>query len=381
MLGGAKLQSLWPDIFVGEIILSLAAFSRLRLGFLLALVACHSATPDHLLDSNVASATDIQDLVTHLAKDGQLDIADVKSILSTAGERLKAPEGLVIFASLRRPQGYSVAPDALQWAENHALNRDLSGNERDFLAAKKSFAGTPLPDSVLKVLTDARLAGAVAYDVTEVDPDKPDDGFWSPYPQELPILNNMVFSFTEITPRALAEDMSSTRLEDVKNGETNSVITYRQDQCLGKRGNIVAEYDEAQHPNIYARGSSCQKWANNCGILSDGTLHCLPASRRISADADFAQLILTNPSLARGRRMLFNGHIEARNGIIVSVGMSGRIAKRAARNEYAFIDPVPLLKAWGFQLAPALKTKSEHSSTAQQLTSHTESNTLRGPVP
>jgi hypothetical protein len=236
----------WLDIFVGEIIVSFAAFNGLRFGSLPAFIECHSKVPDHPLDSNVASATDLQDLVKHLAKDGHVDIADVQPIVSTVGERLKAPEGLVIFAFLRRPQGYSVAPDALQWVENHPLNRDLSGNARDILAARKAFAGTPLLNSVVKVLTDARLAGAVAFDVTEVDPDDPDDGFWSPYPQERPIFNDMVFSFTEITPRALAEDMSSTRMEDVKNGETNSVITYRQVRCLGERGNIVAEYDEAQ---------------------------------------------------------------------------------------------------------------------------------------
>lgn len=349
--------------------------------FVLILASCSSTLKRHEETAKTASVGDIQNIVANLSKDGQLDDSDVKTMLNSVGARFNASEGLIVFDLLRNPKGYTVSIDAIQWAEKEALNRGLNPNELALLAQKKSFAGTPLPDSVLKVLTDSRLAGAVAYDVREADPDNPEEGLWSPYPQELPLLNNMIFSFTEITPKALADDMSSTTEEDVKNGELNSSITYRRDRCLGRRGSISSEYDEAHHSNIYARGSDCQKWSNNCGILSDGTLHCLPASRRISANGELAQLILTNPSLARGQHMLFNGHIEARNGVIISVGMSGRIAKRAARNDFAFIDPIPLLEAWGFQLAPGLRTISEHSSSAQQLTSHTASSTLGGPLP
>jgi hypothetical protein len=70
-------------------------------------------------------------------------------------------------------------------------------------------------------------------------------------------------------------------------------------------------------------------------------------------------LILTNPSLARGQRMLFNGHINMENGVVTSIGLSGRLHKLAARGDAKFIDPVPLLKAWGFEVSPNLKVNME----------------------
>ena len=76
--------------------------------------------------------------------------------------------------------------------------------------------------------------------------------------------------------------------------------------------------------------------------------------------------------------MLFNGHIEAQNGVITSIGMSGRIAKRAARNQFAFIDPVPLLKAWGFKVSPNLRTYSEHAETQSSFVSDPKTFTVRG---
>ena len=111
----------------------------------------------------------------------------------------------------------------------------------------------------------------------------------------------------------------------------------------------------------------------------DGSFHCLPASRRMSIDGDLAGLILTNPSLAREKHMLFNGHIEAQNGVITSIGMSGRIGKKAARNQNAFIDPVAVFKAWCFKLAPNLQTRTEHGETANQFRVDQGTGTLRGP--
>ena len=70
-------------------------------------------------------------------------------------------------------------------------------------------------------------------------------------------------------------------------------------------------------------------------------------------------LILTNPSLARGQRMLFNGHIRVQAGVITYVGMSGRLSKLAAKGEHKFVDPIPLLKAQGFKMAPGLQVTFE----------------------
>lgn len=346
--------------------------------FLAIICGCRTSNALKDKDASVKSASEINSLVAQLTQDGELSLNDAQAIFTAAGSRWDASEGQVIFKAFRNPQGYAVLPDALSWAEREALYRGLSGEEQQLLTSNKTLAGTPIPQAVLKVLTDARLAGAVAYDVSEPDPDDPKEGFWSPYPQTLPIANNMEFTYTEITPEALSKDLNAQDEEDIITGESGGVVTYKKDKCLGQRGKISAEYDESSHPNIYARGRSCQKWANNCGILMDGSLHCLPASRRISPGGPWSRLILTNPSLARGKKMLFNGHIEARNGVITSIGMSGRIAKRAARNQFPFVDPVPLLKAWGFQLDPNLVTQSEHSQTSGDFMSDQMTSTVKG---
>src|SRR5205823_263050 len=118
------------------------------------------------------------------------------------------------------------------------------------------------------------------------------------------------------------------------------VTTYTKH--TGGTGLIQSVYDEATHDDVYARGPEGQKWANNCGFLSDGSLHCLPAARRwVGSD-----YILTNADLSRGQHMLYNGHIEAVKGEIVGVEMSGKIAKKAGKGDYVFVDPIALLKAW-----------------------------------
>ena len=49
------------------------------------------------------------------------------------------------------------------------------------------------------------------------------------------------------------------------------------------------------------------------------------------------------------------------------MGTSGRIAKRAARGKDVFINPIPLLKAWGFELDDDLQVVSEHDSARPQV--------------
>ncbi len=137
--------------------------------------------------------------------------------------------------------------------------------------------------------------------------------------------------------------------------------TYRRaryEARVGGTGNISAHYDEVYHPDIYARGRSGQRWSSNFAILSDGSLHCLPAARRSVAQ----DLILTNPHLSRGARLLYNGHLTVRAGVVTSVEMSGRLSKRAARGKSVFVDPIAMLEAWGLEIAPDVSLRYGNTS-------------------
>ena len=87
----------------------------------------------------------------------------------------------------------------------------------------------------------------------------------------------------------------------------------------------------------------------------DGSFHAVPASRRSDANPG---LILTTASLARGKQMLFNGHIHMEKGVVTYVGLSGRLCK-LQQDGTRFVDPIALLKAWGFQTSPGLKVTNE----------------------
>ncbi len=115
------------------------------------------------------------------------------------------------------------------------------------------------------------------------------------------------------------------------------------------------------HEDIYARGSSGQKWANNFAILSDGSIHALPAARR----DEEGRVILTNPALARGKRVLYMGHLDVRGGVVQNVEMSGRLSRLAAQGEQQFIDPIALIKAWGFEMSPSLTAAAERGGGIQ----------------
>ena len=63
--------------------------------------------------------------------------------------------------------------------------------------------------------------------------------------------------------------------------------------------------------------------------------------------------------------MLYNGHISIETTCsagtctseVTDVEMSGKVAKRAASGQYAFIDPIALLKAWGFVVPDTLRIR------------------------
>jgi len=289
--------------------------------------------------------------------DGVLDVADLETIWAAAGDSVSKGELEAVHEALLEETAYTVTPEAIERGDQLALTANIAeADETEVLLSGSSFAGTELPDAVRNLLITARWHGAVAFDVNETDDDG--EGIWSPYPATTPPRENMTFAYTEITPEKLIEDLEDTEVEynaivGTEKATTPSGQEYEQvryEQRKGGTGHIMAQYDEVYHPDIYARGSQNQKWANNFAILSDGTVHCLPAARR----SYIQDLILTNPHLSRGQHMLFNGHLDVRAGVVVGVEMSGRLSKIAAKGKATFVDPIALLKAWGFEIAPGV---------------------------
>lgn len=321
--------------------------------------------------------------------DGSLSAADFKAALAAVGGKMNENEAEALRQALEGKlygtDGFAVEAEARQAAVDLIYTQNLFDDSVTALAGGKTYGGTEIPRAVKEVVARAKLNGAVAYDVTETNSDG--EGKFSDYPAVTPPTLNMAFAYTEITPKSLLDDMhdTSTHLriagyESVDlNGEPFEVTRYKE--AVGGTGSISAAYDHAFHPvkpfapSVLqmlgypadldseavgeARTSSGNKWSSNCGILSDGSIHCLPAVRR---HAENSGLILTNPALSRGHQMLWNGHLRVEKGVVTYIGTSGHIAKRAAEGKERYIDPVPLLKAWGFELAPGLQVTSEHGS-------------------
>lgn len=292
-----------------------------------------------------------------LTGDGALSADDVASLFEVAGDAINRSEMLAIRDAVLKPSsGYTVDAEAVSAAYQLAATSNLTGKEATTIRKGMSFAGTEVPAAVRELLGKARLNGAIAFDVNETNSDG--EGVWTPYPATTAPTENMTFEYTMLTPQVLAADLADTDVEYnaivgtetvTEGSETYEQVTYEKRK--GGTGNVLAQYDEVYHPDIYARGTYGQKWANNFAILSDGTIHALPAARRSEAQ----DLILTNPHLSRGRHMLFNGHLDIQAGVVQSVEMSGRLSKRAAEGKAIFIDPIALLRAWGFEMSPNLQ--------------------------
>ena len=310
-------------------------------------------TPDR--SPGKADGAAIESKVAEVTADGTLDTDDVAALFDAAGANVNEDELDAIRAALTSSV-YTVTGDARGAAEAQAMGRSLFRDELATIGSGRTFAGTEVPAAVREVVATARLNGAIAYDVNELD--ESGEGVWSPYPATTPPTGNMTFAYTELTPAVLSADMVDTSVEynrivgtqkaQTASGQEYEEVVYEPGQ--GGTGNVLAQYDEAWHPDIYARGTEGQKWANNFGILSDGSIHALPAARR----SEQQDLILTNPHLSRGTHMLFNGHLDVMRGVVVGVEMSGRLSKRAAEGKARFIDPIALLKAWGFEIAPGV---------------------------
>ncbi|MCB9655451.1 MAG: hypothetical protein H6729_15125 [Deltaproteobacteria bacterium] len=344
------------------------------------------------------SVDSVRSTFRDLTRDGDFSAADAESVFRAAGNSLSSSEGEAIANDVRGALAGTtvrVADDALDYVRAPLASLDAyersqntvrtTAPELDRLEAERmapgvattTFAGTPIPESVKAVVNTARANGAIAYDVRELEAPSWDEshrmhvteGRWSPYPQAISATGSMAFGHTEITPEKLKADMetldtynqvSGFRREsyvDPRTGAAREFEVAEYEVKTGKgTGDIRTRYDEASHPDPFARGESGERWSSNFAVLSDGSVHALPASRRTR---DQPNLILTNPSLARGERLLFNGHLEARGGVITQVGMSGRLHKLAEGGDAKFVDVVALLKAWGFETAPNLTLQFE----------------------
>lgn len=233
----------------------------------------------------------------------------------------------------------------------------------------KSFGGSEIPEAVKTAVRDALANGAVAYDVRELKPDPIYDtthgdphvtveGKYNPYSQSQKAVDTMAFGYTELTPKKIADDMNTTQTFNVLKGyrtEGNNQIAEFEKVTMKGNGRITELYDEASWPDTMARAPGGQKYASNFAILADGSFHAVPASRRTAAEP---WRILTTASLGRDKQMLFNGHLHMDNGVVTYVGMSGRLCKLQEKGS-KFVDPVELLKAWGFKIAPGLTVTNE----------------------
>lgn len=173
-------------------------------------------------------------------------------------------------------------------------------------------------------------------------------------PQSVRPTESMSFDYTQIFPETLVDDLKDQttvanwidRQVTKTNIDGSKYSTWSYQQKKGGTGNIVTRYDEIYHEDNFARGRSGEKWASNCGLLADGTLHCVPASRR-TRDRN---VILTNHSLGRGRHMLYHGHVEARSAILTQVEVAGKLTTVARKGSGVLVNPYTILtKIWGFQ--------------------------------
>lgn len=334
--------------------------------------------------------SDIKSTFARVAQDGKIDTKDVDTVLSSAGT-ISKDEEKAIKSEADKYAGItdSSAKDKLreQLGEISSLRREatrtnhtvevnkktLDADIHTRLAAgadTKTFGGTAIPEDVKKVMRDAFAGGAVAYDVREMKPDPvydtshgdPEmtlDGKFNPYAQQQKAVDSMAFDYTELTPQKIDADLSTTQTwqeqDSYKTVGGNQEATFKS--VTGKpNGRITELYDEASWSETKARGPGGQKYASNFAILADGSVHCVPASRRTNAEP---WRILTTASLARGKQMAFNGHLHMENGVVTYVGQSGRLGKLEEKGDAKFVDPVEVLKAWGFKLAPGLKVTQE----------------------
>ena len=336
------------------------------------------------------SIGDVKNTFARITKDGRIDSKDIDELLKSAGSIDKTEEaeikksvdsfGSKVDADAKAKLREKLGEISYLRKEAASINKSvkssapkLAKEAADKLkvgVATKSYGGSPVPEAVKKYVNEAIKKGATSYDVREMkkdpvydtehgDPELTLDGKFNPYGQDQRAEDSMTFEYTELTPAKFGADTNTTQTWKELDGYNGSGqgASAKFKTVTGKpAGNITALYDEATWSETKARGPGGQKYANNFAILADGSMHCVPASRRSKADPG---RILTTASLARGKPMLFNGHIEMRDGVVTYIGMSGRLCKLQAKGEAKFVDPVEIIKAWGFKTAPGLTVTKE----------------------
>ena len=331
------------------------------------------------------SVSDVKSAFQRVTTDRKIDVKDVDTILESAGTISKDEQAAIKteadkFAGMMDPAAKKKLSTKL--GEIDGLRRDAEATNRQVkLSAAKlsaeasklltvgtktnSFGGSPIPDAVKNAVNNALKGGATAYDVRELkpdpiydtahgDPEMTVEGKFNPYSQESNAKDSLTFKNTELTPAKIAEDMNTVQTFNVITGVQGDNATYEKATMKGS-GNITELYDEANHSDTFARGPGGQKYASNFAILADGSMHAVPAARRSKADPG---LILTTASLARGKQMLFNGHIHMEGGVVTYVGMSGRLCKQQ-KDGMKFVDAMEIIKAWGFKTTPGLTVTNE----------------------
>lgn len=331
------------------------------------------------------SVRDVKNAFQRVTQDRKIDARDVDTILSSAGNISRDEQAAIKaeadkFAGMMEPGAAERLREKLgeidtlrQQAASVNRRIEYSASRLSAEAGKllnvgtdtRSFGGSKIPDAVKNAVNEAIAGGAIAYDVRELKPDPVYDtshgeptmtieGKFNPYSQEATARDSLAFSHTELTPAKVQHDMDTEQTFNVITGVKDNRATYEEVTRKGS-GDITALYDEASHSDTFARGRNGQKYASNVAILADGSIHAVPASRRSEANPG---LILTTASLARGKQMLFNGHIEMKAGVVTYIGMSGRLCK-LQEDGTKFVDPVKLLQAWGFKTSPGLKVTNE----------------------
>jgi hypothetical protein len=335
------------------------------------------------------SVGDVKRAFQQVTTDKKIDSKDVDTILSSAGSISKEEQAAIKteadkFAGMMDPAAkkklqtkLGEVDDMRSYASQQnrrvQINAAKLSSEVEGLlkpgAATKSFGGTAIPEAVKTIVSDALKNGAIAYDVRELKPDpiydtshgEPEitvEGKFNPYSQQSKATDSLAFGHTELTPQKIADDMNTPQTMNVikgYKGSGQSAVAEFEKVTMKGNGRITELYDEATWPDTMARGPGGQKYASNFAVLADGSFHAVPASRRSKGDPN---LILTTASLGRGKQMLFNGHIHMENGVVNYVGMSGRLCK-LQNDGTKFVDPIALLKAWGFQTTPGLKVTNE----------------------
>jgi hypothetical protein len=333
------------------------------------------------------SVSDVKNAFARVTTDRKINKADVDTILTSAGNISKDEQAAIKaeadkFAGMMEPDAKRHLQSKL--GEIDSLRRDAAEMNRDVKAtasklsaeaaklltvgqATKSFGGSQIPDAVKNVVNAQLKNGAIAYDVRELKPDpvydtshgEPEmtvEGKYNPYSQESTATDSLAFKHTELTPAKIAEDMNTVQTFNIITGVKNNQATYEKATIKGN-GNITELYDEANHKDTFARGPGGQKYASNFAILADGSMHAVPASRRSKGDPN---LILTTASLARGKQMLFNGHIHMQGGVITYIGMSGRLCKQ--QDGVKFVDPVEIAKAWAPRESRRVKKRETNAA-------------------